>query len=187
LYADENEVYEEKINEGEHIMKIFFEFDIDEFSRIDYIDYSEESSEGKQQSLKHVRIYDYASEQEMVQAMKSILKVNFHHESFLQINMITKRIIFNNLFKPNNDPSSSEPGFSLCTEKVYEYRSMVFISKILMIYFTKLRDIGFHLETMKSFYCYEGFSKEIKTIFKNLDSFFKVDQNLLESKTHEAF
>lgn len=187
MYADENEVYEEKINEGEHIIKIFFEFDIDEFSRIDYIDYSEDSLEGKQKSLKHVRIYDYASEQEMIKEMKNILKVNFHHESFLQINMITKRIVFNNLFKRNNDVNSNEPEFSLCNEKVYEYRSMVFISKILMIYFTKLRDIGFHLETMKSFYCYEGFSKEIKTIFKNLDSFFKVDQHLLESKWSKAF
>lgn len=166
-------------------MKNFFEFNIDEFSRIDYIDYSEELAQGQNKSLKHVRIYDYDSEQEMIKAMKSILKVDFHHESFLQINMITKRIIFNNLFKRNNIDNQTE--FKLCDDKVYEYRSLVFISKILMIYFTKLRDIGFHLETMRSFYCYEGFSKEIKTIFKNLDSFFKVDQDLLESTLHIIF
>ena len=170
------------------MFKNFFEFKFDDFSKIEFVDFTNKN-DNKRDVIKHLRIYDFDSEKEMINKMKKIVDSDFHNNSFLQINMITKRLLFNNLYK-KNDNFIQEEGeedniknkFTIRKDKVIEYRSLMFISKILIICFTKIRDIGPHLESMKHYYCFENFNKEIKSIFQHINRFFTIDKNSLESK-----
>jgi hypothetical protein len=163
-----------------------FEFDPDKYSKVDVVDYSK-TYQGKPTSedFGNIRVDVFETEQEMLEFSKKFLKNNFHENSFFTSMLIVKRMLFNNLFQKKKDIiEEEEEGFNkniyeVRYEKLYQFRTLQFIIKSLILFFSKMKDLSNALETLKIFFSFELAEREIKQIFKNLDKFFKIDKQYL--------
>lgn len=164
------------------ILESLFEFDADSYSRVDLVDYAQED-------CKHIRVNQFGSEGELVDFAKSVVKADFHDDSFFTSMLIVKRMLFLNLFEQNSDFIQNESGnfekeaFGVRRHKLFQYRTLVFIIKSFILFFTKIKELSNTLETLKIFFSFEICEREIRQIFKNLEKFFTIDQNYVKSKS----
>lgn len=176
------------MNKSEFIMETMFKFNASVYSKIDLINYNKRFTD-KSLNLdkQQIRMDKYNSEQEMIFDAKKILKADFHDDSYFSSMLIVKRMLFLNLFKKNKNAIIEEnstvnsKNFKLKEYKAVQYRTLLFVIKSLMIFFTKKKEISGILDSLKVFFSYDIIEKEIKIIFKNLNRFFEIDSNYLKS------
>jgi hypothetical protein len=166
-----------------------FEFNIYQYYKIDVIDYSKSFSEkSNEKSLGQIRIDNLNTEEEMFEEAKSRIKADFHENSFFTWMLIVKRMLFMNLFKRKENVIIEENGefnenqYEIQVHKLFEFRTLLFVIKSFMLFFNKIKELSNVLDTLKVFYTFDIFEREIKLIFKNLEKFFSIDSELTQSK-----
>lgn len=120
------------------------------------------------------------SDEELVSEARRVLGSDFHPDSFFYWMLVVKRMFFVNLFArrerpiPQEDADFDPEHFRLEPHKTFEFRSLLVVTKSLILFFNKIKELANLLETLKVFYSFDSVERELKLIFKNLERFFKI-------------